>query len=132
VVAAGTAVLGTFNAIAATVRLPPAEAMRAPSPARFRRTVLERLGLQRLPMGLRMILRNVERRPWRSALATAGVAGGRDRSGRGRGGTHRWSAMVGSCGVAILRLTALPARVTNQFDRVLIDEAAGRGIPAIA
>jgi putative ABC transport system permease protein len=74
VVAAGTAVLGTFNAIAATVRLPPAEAMRAPSPARFRRTVLERLGLQRLPMGLRMILRNVERRPWRSALATAGVA----------------------------------------------------------
>lgn len=73
-VAAGTAVLGTFNAIAATVRLPPAEAMRPPAPARFHRTLLERLGLQRLPTGLRMILRNVERRPWRTALATAGVA----------------------------------------------------------
>ena len=73
-VAGATAVLGTVNAIAATVRLPPAEAMRPPAPARFRRTVLERLGLQRLPTALRMILRNVERRPWRSALAGAGVA----------------------------------------------------------
>ena len=33
-----TAVLGTLNAIAATVRLAPAEAMRPPSPARYRRT----------------------------------------------------------------------------------------------
>ena len=69
-----TAVLGTLNAIAATVRLAPAEAMRPPSPARYRRTWVERLGLARLPMALRMILRNVERRPWRTGLATAGVA----------------------------------------------------------
>ena len=69
-----TAVLGTLNAIAATVRLAPAEAMRPPSPARYRRTWVERLGLARLPTALRMILRNVERRPWRTGLATAGVA----------------------------------------------------------
>jgi putative ABC transport system permease protein len=33
-----TAVAGTLNAIAATVRLAPAEAMRPPAPGRYRRT----------------------------------------------------------------------------------------------
>ena len=42
-----TAVLGTLNAIAATVRLAPAEAMRPPAPGHYRRTLLERLGITR-------------------------------------------------------------------------------------
>ncbi len=71
---AGTALIGTLNAIAGTVRLAPAEAMRPPAPGRYRRTLLERLGLTRVPTGLRMILRQIERRPWRSALAVGGVA----------------------------------------------------------
>jgi putative ABC transport system permease protein len=69
-----TAVLGTLHAIRATARLAPAEAMRPPAPAHYRRTLLERLGLTRLPTALRMILRQLERRPWRSTLAVAGVA----------------------------------------------------------
>ncbi|WP_374675656.1 ABC transporter permease [Ideonella sp.] len=69
-----TAVGGTFNAIAATVRLPPAEAMRPPSPGRYRRTLLERLGIQRIGPAARMVLRNMERRPLRTALSIAGVA----------------------------------------------------------
>jgi putative ABC transport system permease protein len=69
-----TAVLGTLNAIVATVRLPPAEAMRPPAPGRYRRTLLERLGVRGMRPALRMILRNVERRPWRSALSVGGVA----------------------------------------------------------
>ncbi|HET9975947.1 MAG TPA: ABC transporter permease [Burkholderiaceae bacterium] len=69
-----TAVLGTLNAILATVRLAPAEAMRPPAPGRYRRTVLERLGVTALGPALRMILRNMERRPWRTALAIGGVA----------------------------------------------------------
>jgi putative ABC transport system permease protein len=69
-----TAVLGTLNAIIATVRLAPAEAMRPPAPGRYRRTLLERLGLQRMGPGLRMILRNMERRPLRTALGTGGIA----------------------------------------------------------
>jgi putative ABC transport system permease protein len=72
-----TAVLGTLNAIVATVRLAPAEAMRPPAPGRYRRTLIERAGLARwLRMGpaLRMILRNMERRPWRTALSVGGVA----------------------------------------------------------
>ena len=69
-----TAVAGTLNAILATVRLAPAQAMRPPAPGRYRRTLLERLGIQAIGPALRMILRNIERRPLRSALSVAGVA----------------------------------------------------------
>jgi len=69
-----TAVLGTLNAIVATVRLPPAEAMRPPAPGRYRKTLLETLGIQRMGPALRMIVRNMERRPLRSALSIGGVA----------------------------------------------------------
>jgi putative ABC transport system permease protein len=69
-----TACIGTLHAIAATARLAPAEAMRPPAPARFRRTLLERLGIERVGTALRMVLRNMERRPARTGLATAGVA----------------------------------------------------------
>ena len=66
-----TAVVGTSNAIVATVRLAPAEAMRPPAPGHYRRTLLERLGLGGMPPALRMILRNMERRPLRTGLAVA-------------------------------------------------------------
>jgi putative ABC transport system permease protein len=69
-----TATLGTLNAIAGTVRLSPAEAMHPPAPGSYRRTLAERLGLTKLPTALRMILRNMERRPLRSLLSIAGVA----------------------------------------------------------
>jgi putative ABC transport system permease protein len=69
-----TAVLGTLNAIAATVRLQPAEAMRPPAPGRYRRTLIERIGWLRIGPALRMILRNMERRPWRTGLSIGGVA----------------------------------------------------------
>jgi putative ABC transport system permease protein len=74
VLTGGTAVLGTLNAIAATVRLAPAEAMRPPAPGRFRRTLLERLGIGGIATSLRMILRNMERRPVRTLLSIGGVA----------------------------------------------------------
>jgi putative ABC transport system permease protein len=48
--------------------------MRPPAPGRYRRTLLERLGIHRMGMALRMILRNMERRPWRTALSIGGVA----------------------------------------------------------
>ncbi len=70
----GTAVLGTLSAILATVRLAPAEAMRPPAPGRYRRTLLERLGVQAMGPALRMTVRNMERRPWRAVLAVGGVA----------------------------------------------------------
>lgn len=69
-----TAVLGTLNAIVATVRLAPAEAMRPPAPGRYRRTLLESLGIQAMGPVLRMTVRNMERRPLRCTLAIGGVA----------------------------------------------------------
>jgi len=68
-----TAVAGTMHAILGTVRLPPAVAMRPPAPGHFRRTLLERLGMAGGP-ALRMILRNIARRPWRAGLSVGGVA----------------------------------------------------------
>ncbi len=73
-VTVATAVLGTLNAILATVRLAPAQAMRPPAPGRYRRTLLERLGIQAIGPALRMIIRNMERRPLRTGLSIAGVA----------------------------------------------------------
>ena len=69
-----TAVAGTLLAIRATVRLSPAEAMRPPSPGRYRRAVLERVARVRLSPALRMILRNIERRPLRAAVTVGGIA----------------------------------------------------------
>lgn len=69
-----TAVAGTLSAIGATVRLAPAEAMRPPAPGRFRRTLLERLGIRGVAPAWQMILRNMERRPLRTTLSIGGVA----------------------------------------------------------
>jgi putative ABC transport system permease protein len=70
---AGTA--ATSASVRAVMRLPPAEAMRPPAPARFRRTLLERLRLGRLlPVPARMVVREIERRPVRTALITIGIA----------------------------------------------------------
>jgi putative ABC transport system permease protein len=70
----GTATLGTLSAIGATARLAPAEAMRPLAPGRYRRTLLERLGITGMSPALRMILRQMERRPLRTGLSIAGVA----------------------------------------------------------
>lgn len=69
-----TAVLGTMTAIAATVRLSPAEAMRPPAPGRYRRSLLERVPRLRTSPALRMILRNIERRPLRAGVTVGGMA----------------------------------------------------------
>jgi putative ABC transport system permease protein len=66
---------GALLAIRQIVRLSPAQAMRPPSPPRYRKLLLERIGLAGwLATSARMILRNLERRPARSLLAIVGVA----------------------------------------------------------
>jgi putative ABC transport system permease protein len=79
--AAGTAVAalaafgGALAAIAGILRLRAAEALRPPSPESFRPLLVERLGIAGiLTPAQRMILRNLERKPVRAALAVAGVA----------------------------------------------------------
>ena len=70
------AVGGAIGAVLKAVRLAPAEAMRPPFPGRYRPTIAERLALGRfLTPAMRMTFRNMERKPWRAALTTVGIAG---------------------------------------------------------
>ena len=74
-VAGGAAVAGAIGAILLAVRLPPAEAMRPEPPARYRPTLLERIGLGRLvPNVARMILRQLERHPVKTSLSVLAIA----------------------------------------------------------
>ena len=69
------AVGGAVSAVRNAVALAPAEAMRPPSPGRFGPTLLERAGLGRLlSPAMRMVIRNMERRPLRALLTTVGMA----------------------------------------------------------
>lgn len=74
-VSAAAAGAGAMVAVRRAVVLPPAEAMRPEPPASYRESVLERIG----PKGAfsqpgRMILRNVQRHPGRTAVSVGGIA----------------------------------------------------------
>ncbi|MBP2647040.1 MAG: transporter, permease protein [Gemmatimonadetes bacterium] len=68
------ATAGALQALRSVIRLPPAEAMRPEAPARFRRGLLDRLGIAKLGFSIRMAARYVTRRPVKSALSIAGIA----------------------------------------------------------
>ncbi len=69
------ALIGTLFAVRAGAKLQPAEAMRPAAPATYHKTWLERLGIGRwLSQPNRMILRHIERRPFKSLLSIIGIA----------------------------------------------------------
>jgi len=74
-VSGGFALLGALSGVRRVMRLTPAEALRPEAPSRYRRLTLEALGLGRfLSAAVRMVLRNIERRPLRTASTTVGIA----------------------------------------------------------
>jgi putative ABC transport system permease protein len=67
--------LGTARAVFAAARLPVADAMRPEAPEHFRRSLIERLGLQRwLSQPTRIIFRQLDRRPVKALLTVLGLA----------------------------------------------------------
>ena len=69
------ALVGTLYSVWEAAKSPPAEAMRPEPPAKYRETLIERLGLKRwFSQPARMIARNIERRPLKSFLASLGIA----------------------------------------------------------
>lgn len=76
VIAGSAAIFGTVGAVRRAFRLPPAEAMRPEPPPVYRRTLLERLGVEWFSQPTRMILRNIERQPLKALLSTLGIAFG--------------------------------------------------------
>jgi len=65
---------GAVGAARQVTALAPAEAMRPESPANFRAGLLEQSGVaRRLSSSMRMILRNLARRPWKAVLSVLGI-----------------------------------------------------------
>ncbi len=75
-VSAAAAFAGALSAVRRVVALPPAEAMRPEPPANFRAGAASsaRASQRALPASLRMIWRNLTRRPARAALSVLGMA----------------------------------------------------------
>ncbi|MCA8960958.1 MAG: ABC transporter permease [Planctomycetes bacterium] len=76
-VAAGAAAAGNIFAVRRAAKLPPAEAMRPAPPAKYRVSIVERIGLQRfLSPSARMVIRHLERTPGKAFLSIVGIAFG--------------------------------------------------------
>lgn len=74
-VAVSASLAGALFAVRKAALQPPAEAMRPEPPARYRVTLVERLGLRRwLSQPARMIARNLERRPLKALMTTVGIS----------------------------------------------------------
>jgi putative ABC transport system permease protein len=74
-VSVAAALAGTLGAVRAGARIPPAEAMRPPSPPMFQRTLLGRSRLfAALDQPTRILLRQIGRYPVRSTLTSLGTA----------------------------------------------------------
>jgi putative ABC transport system permease protein len=75
-VSALAALAGAIGAVRAAIRLPPAEAMQPPAPARYRQSILDRLGLGSvIGTSGTMVIREVARRPLRTLFSSLGIAG---------------------------------------------------------
>ncbi len=69
------AVVGGLRAVWQAVSLQPAEAMHAAAPSRYHKSVVEWLGLSWLvPLSGRMILRQIQRRPFNALFSVLGIA----------------------------------------------------------
>jgi putative ABC transport system permease protein len=80
-VAAGISLLvaigGALHAVGQVVTLAPAQAMRPPTPLKYRKMLIERYGLAHwLSPGARMVVRTLERRPLRALVTIVGIASG--------------------------------------------------------
>lgn len=74
-VSLSAASIGALGAVRRVIGLPPAEAMRPEAPAGFRAGFVERLRIHQLvPTSFRIILRNLERRPFKAMLSIFGTA----------------------------------------------------------
>ena len=74
-ISAGAACFGAISSMRSAVALPPAEAMRPESPPKFKRGLADHLGIDTwLSISTRMILRNLERRPWKACLTILGMS----------------------------------------------------------
>ncbi|ASQ90420.1 ABC transporter permease [Prosthecochloris sp. GSB1] len=71
----GASLVGALGAVRHAVRLPPAEAMRPEAPAVYKPGFLDRRAFQKkISVAFRIIIRNLERRPWKAVLSIFMIA----------------------------------------------------------
>ena len=75
-VSLGFALLGAFGALRRAVAMPPAEAMRPPTPPLYRGSRVADPVVRRVDPATRMVLRTIARWPGRSALTVLGISMG--------------------------------------------------------
>ncbi len=76
-VAIVAALFGALSSVRKAVTLPPAEAMRPEPPARYTKSLIEQLGMQRFfSQPTRIIFRNLQRNLGRSLISLFGIAAG--------------------------------------------------------
>lgn len=69
------ALTGTIGAFRKAVKLPPAEAMRPDTPVVYRPGIIQKESLRKnIPVPYRIIIRNLERRPWKASLSVVMIA----------------------------------------------------------
>jgi putative ABC transport system permease protein len=74
-VSLAAAAAGTLHGVRGAAMLPPAEAMRPEPPVTYRETFIERFGMKALfSQPTRMIVRHLERKPFKSLLSVTGIA----------------------------------------------------------
>lgn len=74
-IALAASLAGVASAVRRAARLPPAEAMRPEAPANFRSCPAGGAGrLRHLGQGGRMVVRNLARQPWRTAMNVTGIS----------------------------------------------------------
>jgi len=73
IITAITAIGGAAAAVVKAVSLPPADAMRPEAPPQFRPRLTDALKQAWTSPALRMMLRNIERRPWRALVSTFAI-----------------------------------------------------------
>ncbi|MCG8343371.1 MAG: FtsX-like permease family protein [Chlorobiales bacterium] len=72
---AGAALVGALSAVKRVVSLPPAEAMRPEAPVVYKPGFLDRKEFQKkIPVSVRIIVRNLERRRWKTAISVIMIA----------------------------------------------------------
>lgn len=75
IVSFGVALLGTLNAVNKAVTLTPAQGMRPEMPTIYRPMLIEKFGLEKyFSQPTRMIIRQIERRPFKAFLTTIGIS----------------------------------------------------------
>ena len=92
----GAAIIGALGAVRRVVRLPPAEAMRPPTPLNYRRSLIGSVVGRTLGPSAMMVVREIERQPLRFGFSTLGIAMGIAIFVMGRFGNDSFANLMGT------------------------------------